>query len=92
MSSLIRQDLVPVATGYVLVMGALAAGLWLIRRRGEAGAAGPPDRDLAHPRRAARPPVAPERPPPPRACRAVRLARVSPGRHEPRRSMWPSIR
>ncbi len=39
MSSLIRQDLVPVATGYVLVMGALAAGLWLIRRRGEAAGA-----------------------------------------------------
>ncbi len=54
MSSLIRQDLVPVATGYVLVMGALAAGLWLIRRRGEACAAGPPDRDLAAARAAPR--------------------------------------
>jgi Family of unknown function (DUF6256) len=31
-SSLIRQDLVPVISGYVLLMGALALGLWLSRR------------------------------------------------------------
>ena len=31
-SSLIRQDLVPIVSGYVLLMGALAIGLWLSRR------------------------------------------------------------
>ncbi|MGH3396804.1 MAG: DUF6256 family protein [Streptosporangiaceae bacterium] len=31
-SSLIRQDLVPIVSGYVLLMGALAVGLWLSRR------------------------------------------------------------
>ena len=31
-SSLIRQDLVPIIVGYVLVMGALAVGLRLVRR------------------------------------------------------------
>lgn len=33
-SLLIRQDLVPIVSGYVLVMAALAAGLLLIRRSG----------------------------------------------------------
>jgi len=33
-SSLFRQDVLPVAVGYLLVMGALAAGLRLLRRDG----------------------------------------------------------
>lgn len=33
-SSVIRQDLVPVAVGYLLLMGALAAGLRIMRRTG----------------------------------------------------------
>jgi len=40
-SSLIRQDILPVGVGYLLVMGTLAAGLWLIRRRPADAAAGP---------------------------------------------------
>jgi hypothetical protein len=40
-STLIRQDLVPIAVGYVLVMGALAVGLLLLRREGKAPAPGP---------------------------------------------------
>ena len=32
-SSLIRQDVLPVGVGYLLVMGALGTGLWLIRRQ-----------------------------------------------------------
>jgi hypothetical protein len=40
-SSLIRQDVLPVGVGYLLVMGALGTGLWLIRRPGDAAAAGP---------------------------------------------------
>ena len=43
-SSLIRHDVLPVGVGYLLVMGALGTGLWLIRRHGEPGAAGAPDR------------------------------------------------
>jgi Family of unknown function (DUF6256) len=39
-SSLIRQDLVPMVAGYVLVMGTLAIGLRLARRSARAGAAG----------------------------------------------------
>jgi Family of unknown function (DUF6256) len=40
-SLLIRQDLVPIGAGYVLVMGALAAGLRILRRpASESGAAG----------------------------------------------------
>lgn len=40
-SLLIRQDLVPIAAGYVLVMGALAAGLGILRRPASgSGAAG----------------------------------------------------
>jgi Family of unknown function (DUF6256) len=35
-SLLIRQDLVPMIIGYVLIMGSLAAGLRLARRRGSA--------------------------------------------------------
>ncbi len=38
-SSLIRSDLLPVGVGYLLVMGALGTGLWLIRRRPGDGAA-----------------------------------------------------
>ena len=38
-SSLIRQDVLPVGVGYLLVMGALGTGLWLIRRQHRAGAA-----------------------------------------------------
>jgi hypothetical protein len=39
-SSLIRQDVLPVGVGYLLVMGALGTGLWLIRRQhGDAAAA-----------------------------------------------------
>jgi hypothetical protein len=38
-SSLLRQDVLPVAVGYLLLMGALAAGLRLLRRdSGPAGA------------------------------------------------------
>jgi Family of unknown function (DUF6256) len=37
--SLIRQDLIPITTGYVLVMGTLAAGL-LLQRRDRAAAGG----------------------------------------------------
>jgi small-conductance mechanosensitive channel len=39
-STLIRQDLAPIAVGYVLVMGTLAVGLLLLRRDGKAR---PPD-------------------------------------------------
>ena len=40
-SLLIRQDLLPLVAGYVLVMGALAAGLRILRRpASESGAAG----------------------------------------------------
>jgi hypothetical protein len=39
-SALIRQDLVPMVVGYVLIMGALAIGLRLARRSARAGAAG----------------------------------------------------
>jgi hypothetical protein len=40
-SLLIRQDLVPIVVGYVLVMGALAAGLRILRRSASgSGAAG----------------------------------------------------
>jgi hypothetical protein len=38
-SSLIRQDLVPMVAGYVLVMGTLGIGLRLARRSARAGAA-----------------------------------------------------
>jgi hypothetical protein len=38
-SSLIRQDLVPMIVGYVLIMGALAIGLRIVQRSGKAGAA-----------------------------------------------------
>jgi len=31
-SALIRQDLVPIGTGYLILMGVLALGLWLQRR------------------------------------------------------------
>jgi Family of unknown function (DUF6256) len=46
-SSLIRQDVLPVGVGYLLVMGALGTGLWLIRRQhGDAPAANSePDRE-----------------------------------------------
>ena len=37
MSSLIRQDLVPMIVGYALVMGTLAAGLLILRRDRAAG-------------------------------------------------------
>jgi hypothetical protein len=40
-SSLIRQDLVPMVVGYVLIMGALAIGLRIVRRSGRAADAGP---------------------------------------------------
>ena len=40
-SSLIRQDVLPVGVGYLLVMGVLGTGLWLIRRQhGDGAAAG----------------------------------------------------
>jgi Family of unknown function (DUF6256) len=46
-SSLIRQDVLPVGVGYLLVMGALGTGLWLIRRQhGDAATADSrPDRE-----------------------------------------------
>ena len=43
-SLLIRQDLVPMIIGYVLIMGSLAAGLRLAQRRGSGAA---DDRELA---------------------------------------------
>lgn len=47
-SSLIRQDVLPVGVGYLLVMGALGTGLWLIRRRpGDAAAGSGQDREAA---------------------------------------------
>ena len=46
--SLIRHDVLPVGVGYLLVMGALAIGLWLIRRRpGDAAASSGQDREAA---------------------------------------------
>jgi hypothetical protein len=36
-SHLIRQDLIPVVTGYVLLMGVLAGGLWALARRVRSG-------------------------------------------------------
>jgi hypothetical protein len=36
-SHLIRSDLIPIVTGYVLLMGVLAVGLWAARRRVRAG-------------------------------------------------------
>jgi hypothetical protein len=44
-SSLIRQDVLPVGVGYLLVMGALGTGLWLIRRRGDTAAS--PNREAS---------------------------------------------
>jgi hypothetical protein len=44
-SSLIRDDVLPVGVGYLLVMGALGLGLWLLRRHDDAAAAGDQDRD-----------------------------------------------
>jgi hypothetical protein len=48
--SLIRQDVVPMLVGYVLTMGALALGLWVLRvhpaapeARGSVDGEGPPD-------------------------------------------------
>src|ERR1700733_15128107 len=41
-SALIRQDLVPMVVGYVLIMGALAIGLRLALRSARAEAAGAP--------------------------------------------------
>jgi Family of unknown function (DUF6256) len=39
-SSLVRQDLLPMVVGYVLVMSALAAGLLILRRTGGTAAPG----------------------------------------------------
>jgi hypothetical protein len=39
-SSLIRQDLVPMVVGYVLIMGTLAIGLRVVQRSGKTKAAG----------------------------------------------------
>lgn len=36
-SHLIRQDLIPIVTGYLLLMGVLAAGLWSLGRRVRSG-------------------------------------------------------
>lgn len=42
-SSLLRQDVLPVVVGYLLLMGALAAGLRLLRRDGGTAGAGRED-------------------------------------------------
>jgi hypothetical protein len=39
-SLLVRQDLVPMVVGYVLIMGTLAAGLLMLRRSGRTASAG----------------------------------------------------
>jgi Family of unknown function (DUF6256) len=47
-SSLIRHDVLPVGVGYLLLMGALGAGLWLIRRQhSDAAATGPAETSAA---------------------------------------------
>ena len=52
-SSLVRQDILPVAIGYVLIMGALAAGLLVLRRTGSSPAeeTPPPGADTTMPDR-----------------------------------------
>jgi hypothetical protein len=51
---LLRQDVLPVAVGYLLVMGALAAGLRLLRRNGDPAAAAARGSPVAGWRRLAR--------------------------------------
>ena len=60
-SSLIRQDVLPVGVGYLLVMGALGTGLWLIRRPGDTAAS--PDREASPATGTAGPPAGTAGPP-----------------------------
>jgi Family of unknown function (DUF6256) len=69
-SSLLRQDVLPVAVGYLLVMGVLAAGLRLLRRDG-----GP-----AEGRREGTPGPAPGRPGPPEIPGPPAASRAGPVR------------
>jgi hypothetical protein len=46
-SSLIRHDVLPVGAGYLLLMAALGAGLWLARRRPGGAEAGPAETSAA---------------------------------------------
>jgi hypothetical protein len=48
-ASLIRQDVVPMAVGYALTMGALALGLWFLGARRPPGSAGGTPTDRAEP-------------------------------------------
>jgi hypothetical protein len=88
-SSLIRQDLVPMVVGYVLIMGALAIGLRIVQRSGKAKAAGagaitdagrsagPPNpAPVAAPAAAAAPTVPATAPPAPVAGRVTARARL----------------
>jgi hypothetical protein len=60
-SSLIRQDLVPMVVGYVLIMGALAIGLRIVQRSGKGRAGAAETLGAADGRRPAGPPApAPE--------------------------------
>jgi hypothetical protein len=57
-SSLIRQDLVPMIVGYVLIMGSLATGLRIVQRSGRTAAAGAKSaKSAGGSRRLAGPPV-----------------------------------
>jgi Family of unknown function (DUF6256) len=88
-SSLIRQDVVPMVAGYVILMGALATGLRINRRHarragtldGDAGAAGQAQAGVAQPAKPAR--RDPTAYPAPRPGRLGLTARVKPG--------WPRL-
>jgi hypothetical protein len=58
-SSLIRQDVLPVGVGYLLVMGALAVGLRQLRRGGDPAPAGDAGRPAGGPAQGAQPEAGP---------------------------------